>query len=176
MACFFVTVHGNVLVTIHYKFQQSIQMTVVVPRLQYIDRVWTLQLCHRDRCAQCTLCRRVKIPKRSSWMLVAVLIVVRQVRLGPDSAEKCQEVPQLQSIVVLVQFLGKVIVGRSWCSASQIIDVVEVFSFCVMSESSVPQILEVVVKVFSVCLTLGSRSWHRATDHGRNHHDDSACA
>ena len=33
------TLDGNVLVTIHNKFQQSIQMTVVVPRLQYIDRV-----------------------------------------------------------------------------------------------------------------------------------------
>ena len=135
------TLDGNVLVTIHYKFQQSIQMTVVVPRLQYIDRVWTFQLCHRDRCAQCILCRRVEIPRRSSWMLVAVLIVARQVRLGPDNAEKCLEVPQLQSIVVLVQFLDKVVVGRSWCSVSQMMDVVDVFSCCVMSESSVPQIM-----------------------------------
>ena len=67
--------------------------------------------------------------------------------MGPDSAENCQEVPQFQSIVVLVQFLYKVVVGRSWCSAPQIMDVVEVSGFCVMSESSVPQIMEVVVQV-----------------------------
>ena len=39
MACFFVTLDGNVPVTMHYKFQQSVQMTVVVPRPQFIDRV-----------------------------------------------------------------------------------------------------------------------------------------
>ena len=39
MACFFVTLDGNVPVTMPHKFQQSIQMTVVVPRLQFIDRV-----------------------------------------------------------------------------------------------------------------------------------------
>ena len=115
MACFFVTLDGNV----------PCDHTLQVPAVHSDDsgcaspsvhrQSWTLQLCHRDRCAQCILCRKVEIPRRSSWMLVAVLIVVRQVRLGPDSAEKCLEVPQLQSIVVLVQFLGKVVVGRSWC-------------------------------------------------------------
>ena len=39
MACFFVTLDGNVPVTVHHKFQQSVQMTVVVPRPQFIDRV-----------------------------------------------------------------------------------------------------------------------------------------
>ena len=39
MACFFVTLDGNVPVTVHYKFQQSVQMTVVVPRPQFIGRV-----------------------------------------------------------------------------------------------------------------------------------------
>ena len=38
-ACFFVTLDGNVTVTMHHKFQQSVQMTVVVPRPQFIDRV-----------------------------------------------------------------------------------------------------------------------------------------
>ena len=38
MECF-VTLDGNVTVTMHYKFQQSVQMTVVVPRPQFIDRV-----------------------------------------------------------------------------------------------------------------------------------------
>ena len=36
MACFFVTLDGNVPVTLHYKFQQSVHMTVVVPRPQFI--------------------------------------------------------------------------------------------------------------------------------------------
>ena len=36
MACFFVTFDGNVLVTLHNKFQQSVHMTVVVPRPQFI--------------------------------------------------------------------------------------------------------------------------------------------
>ena len=38
-SCFFVALDGNVPVTMHYKFQQSVQMTVVVPRPQFIDRV-----------------------------------------------------------------------------------------------------------------------------------------
>ena len=36
MACFFVTLDGNVPVTLHYKFQQSVHRTVVVPRPQFI--------------------------------------------------------------------------------------------------------------------------------------------
>ena len=39
MACFFVTLDGDVPVTMHYKFQQFVQMTVVVPCPQLIDRV-----------------------------------------------------------------------------------------------------------------------------------------
>ena len=35
MACFFVTLDGNVQMTMHCKFQQSVQMTVVVPRPQF---------------------------------------------------------------------------------------------------------------------------------------------
>ena len=39
MACFFVTLDGNVPMIMHYKFQHSVQMTVVVPHRQFIDRV-----------------------------------------------------------------------------------------------------------------------------------------
>ena len=39
MACFFVTLDGDVPVIMHYKFQQSVHMTVVVPRPQFIDGV-----------------------------------------------------------------------------------------------------------------------------------------
>ena len=39
MACFLVSFEGYVLVNMQYKFQQSVQMTVVVPCLQFIDRV-----------------------------------------------------------------------------------------------------------------------------------------
>ena len=39
MACFFVTIDGNVPVIMDYKSQQSVHMTVVVPRPQFIDGV-----------------------------------------------------------------------------------------------------------------------------------------
>ena len=39
MACFFVSFEGYVPVNMQFKFQQSVQMTVVVPRLHFIDRV-----------------------------------------------------------------------------------------------------------------------------------------
>ena len=39
MACFFVSSDGYVPVNMPHKFQHSVQMTVVVPRLQFIDRV-----------------------------------------------------------------------------------------------------------------------------------------
>ena len=49
MACFLVD-PGTVTspVTTHYKFQQSVQMTVVVPRPQFIDRVghWAGTVCN----------------------------------------------------------------------------------------------------------------------------------
>ena len=39
MACFFVTLDGNIPVIMHSKFQLSVHMTVVVPRPQFIDGV-----------------------------------------------------------------------------------------------------------------------------------------
>ena len=39
MACFFVSFEGYVPVNMQFKFQQSVQMTVIVPRFQFIDRV-----------------------------------------------------------------------------------------------------------------------------------------
>ena len=43
------------------KFQQSFVVSVDVPQIPFIDRVVDLSVVHRDRDAQCKLCRRPEI-------------------------------------------------------------------------------------------------------------------
>ena len=52
MACFFVTLDGNVPVITHCKFEQSVHMTVVVPHPQFIDGVGHCS-CVPETCTVC---------------------------------------------------------------------------------------------------------------------------
>ena len=45
------------------QLQQSFFGTVEMPQIQFLNRLRTFQLCHRDRYAQCKLCRKPVIPQ-----------------------------------------------------------------------------------------------------------------
>ena len=76
------------------KFQQSFVVSVDVPQIPFIDRV-VVQLLHRDRDAQCKLCKRPEIRQVqfSDWLGHPLLYNDRCLGL---IVQKTVEVPQVQ--------------------------------------------------------------------------------
>ena len=66
----------DVPVIMQLKFQQSVQFdNVEMPQIQLSIDCSCFQLCHRDKYAQCKLCRKLEIPQGSSWSFAAPVVV-----------------------------------------------------------------------------------------------------
>ena len=106
MACFFVTFDGNVPVTLHYKFQQSVHMTVVVPRPQFIHGVGHCSYVPETGIPLLlTVQKTVKIPLCGS---LAKLLRSRCCATTGAGLDSCLvEVPVLQSTVVEIPIVAQ---------------------------------------------------------------------
>ena len=95
VACFVVSFEGYVLVNMQYQFQQSVQMTVVVPCLQFIDKVG-----HSCMFSQCKLCKRPSsFPGVALGPVFDMPVVVAQMQSPMVlTVQKNIEIFQLQSI------------------------------------------------------------------------------
>ena len=86
----------DVSVIMQLQFQQFFVDYVEVPQLQFIDSMVVFQLLHRDRDAQCKMCRRPSsFSWCSSWTRWTCPLLCCDRRAGL-TVQKTVEVPQLQ--------------------------------------------------------------------------------
>ena len=100
-------IDGNVPVTMHYKFQQSVQMTAVVPRLQFIDRAghcsrYGVLLCRRPCGFLSAVLSRLGNARRCATTGAGVLTMLFLWRCRCCSSSTVVGIP-----VVAVQALGE---------------------------------------------------------------------